>query len=426
MRLNMPGNYREAGRSTTVVSVRNYLACMPNSSGDQRTPRATSDGSMTLHSELFGQTYHSRHGALTESLHVFIEAGWARRTATLESGRTMRVLELGLGTGLNALLTRRAHAELPGADRPDLLYEALEPHPLEPDEWRAMSLATWSGVEGDGDLHAHPEADRHEVEWGPGSRFIRHRSSWQDFAPVHERNQGYDLIYFDAFAPESQPELWLPERFEEAFRLLSPGGILVTYCAKGTVRRAMMDAGFKVERLPGPPGKREMIRATRPPWDEMTLRRFNVRVYLFLLDRPLLGNGLPDPESRILLSDEFLAGRNCTKLPGGGLEFGEGPMECARREAREELGQPIDLGPLVHATGDFIRSDWRGDEQVLCQYYLATLPEPAGFRVADARFDYPGPDRESFRWGGLESLTDEEFTFGVDRSALSALRGRMA
>jgi 8-oxo-dGTP diphosphatase len=157
----------------------------------------------------------------------------------------------------------------------------------------------------------------------------------------------------------------------------------------------------------------------------MTLKRFNVRVYFFLLDRPLIDGGRPDPESQVLLSDEFLSGRDCTKLPGGGLEFGEGPMDCAHREALEELGQAIELGPLVHVTGNFVRSAWRGEEQVLCHYYLATLPDPANFRVAEARFDYPGEDLESFRWTPLRSLAESELTFGVDHAALAALRGRI-
>ena len=380
---------------------------------------------MTLHSEHFGQTYHSRHGARTESIHVFLDAGWRHRTATLDVGKPIRVLELGLGTGLNALLTRKAHGEWIDSKRPHLRYEALETHPLEPEEWKSMALSTWSGVDGDEHIHAHPEKECHKVNWDTDAQFIRHKCSWQSFVQNPERTRGFDLIYFDAFAPDSQPELWLPERFVEAFRLLDNRGVLVTYCAKGAVRRAMLDAGFLVERLPGPPGKREMLRATRPAWEEMVLKRFNVRVYFFLLDRPWLTDGLPDPESRVLLSDEFLAGRDCTKLPGGGLEFGEGPMDCAQREALEELGQPIALGHLVHVTGDFVRSAWRGEEQVLCHYYLATLPEPARFRLAHTRFDYPEPDRESFRWVPLDTLSEGDFTFGVDRSALSALRERM-
>lgn len=100
-------------------------------------------------------------------------------------------------------------------------------------------------------------------------------------------------------------------------------------------------------------------------------------------------------------------------------------MDCAQREALEELGQRIALGHLIHVTGDFVRSAWRGEEQVLCHYYLATLPEPAQFRLAQTRYDYPEPDQESFRWVTLKALAAEDFTFDVDRSALSALKKRM-
>ena len=99
---------------------------------------------------------------------------------------------------------------------------------------------------------------------------------WQSFAS--EAKQTFDLIYFDAFAPDSQPELWTEARFAEAFRLLAPNGLLVTYCAKGDVRRTMEAQGFSVEKLPGPPGKREMLRATRPVPEEVLPKRFNVRV----------------------------------------------------------------------------------------------------------------------------------------------------
>ena len=375
---------------------------------------------MTLHSERFGQCYHSRHGARTESDHVFLDAGYEVAAAG-RGTQPLRILELGLGTGLNALLTlerwRRAGGPFP------LEYVALEPFPLTPEEREGLALDEIAGPEEALALHADVDADRHDVAWDSTGRFSRLKATWQHFAQQKEERGTYDVIYFDAFAPDSQPELWAPERFREAFLLLREGGVLVTYCAKGAVRRAMQTAGFKVERRPGPPGKREMLRAHRPAWAEMDIQRFNVRVYFFLMDRPLL-DGRPAPGSRVLLSDECLAGQDCTKLPGGGLEFGEGPMECARREAREELGQDINPGPLVHVTGDFVRSAWRGEEQVLCHYYLATLPDPAEFRLAEDRFDYPEDQRESFRWVELADLTEAKLTFGVDHAALQALRAR--
>ena len=393
---------------------------MPRAQPDQRTVQPTKDGSMTLHSERFNQTYHSRHGAVTESLHVFLNAGWHHQVTGLSSSDTIRVLELGLGTGLNALLTLKAWQGLTQDKQPKLDYVALEPFPLSAKEREGLEMQQVIDGATESDIHLHPDKDQHKVDWAPNARFTRVRRTWQD----HRRGKSrapFDVIYFDAFAPDTQPELWNIDRFREAFEWLTPGGVLVTYCAKGAVRRAMEEAGFKVERRPGPPGKREMLRATRPHWQDMVLRRFNVRVYFFLLDRPLIGNR-PDPESQVLLSDEFLSGKNCTKWPGGGLEFGEGPQDCAHREALEELGQDICLGPLIHATGNFVRSSWRGEEQVLCQYYLATLKEPPAFRVSAQPFDYPSPNVESFRWTPLHSVTQEDLSFEVDRDALSTLK----
>ncbi|RPG81754.1 MAG: NUDIX domain-containing protein [Crocinitomicaceae bacterium TMED114] len=393
---------------------------MPENGADQRLPQPTSDGSMTLHSARFGQCYHSRHGARTESDHVFLDAGYQRATEG-RAKRPLRLLELGLGTGLNALLTldrwRRSNAGF------SLDYVALEPFPLAVNERAELALDGIAGALEADHLHAHPDAESHRVEWAEQGQFTRLKTTWQHFARNPDHWGSFDLIYYDAFAPDSQPELWEPERFQEAFKLLREEGTLVTYCAKGAVRRAMKSAGFRVERLPGPPGKREMLRATRPAWNDLDIQRFNVRVYFFLLDRPMVGGTL-SAKTRILLSDECLAGRDCTKLPGGGLEFGEGPMDCARREAREELGQDIDLGPLVHVTGDFVRSAWRGEEQVLCHYYLATLPDPVDFRVADEPFDCDGQQRESFRWVPAQALNPEDFTFAVDRDALGSLRQR--
>ena len=99
-----------------------------------------------------------------------------------------------------------------------------------------------------------PDAGRHDVRWGEGARLIRLQQTWQEYAP--STDQQFDLIYFDAFAPDSQPELWTEERLREAHELLAPDGILVTYCSKGDVRRAMKAAGLNVEKLPRPPGEK--------------------------------------------------------------------------------------------------------------------------------------------------------------------------
>ena len=395
---------------------------------DVLQPERTADGSWTLQSTRFGQAYHSRHGAHTESMHVFIGAGFLHRAEGPDHPGTLRVLELGLGTGLNALLTLQTWRGIPASRRPCIEYTALEPHPISASTLAALDPAGDASVrlEDAAAIHARPGEPRHDVDWGPGGWFTRWGMDWQTFAGRSQ--QTFDLIYFDAFAPDSQPELWAEERFAEAFRLLAPRGVLVTYCAKGAVRRAMEAQGFSVEKLPGPPGKREMLRATRPVPEEEPPKRFNVRVYFLLVagaSEASLGQGVAGltAEDEVLVSDEVIAGRNCTKWPGGGLEFGEGPRDCALREAREELGQDIVLGPLVHATGTFVRSAWRPEEQVLCHYYLARLDEPPGFPITEVPFPADASIVQSFRWVRLADFDGSALTFATDREAWASVRG---
>ena len=213
----------------------------------------TADGSATLHHDGLGEPYHSLHGAVQESTHVFIKAGLEA------SGRPhVRVLEVGLGTGLNLLLTWiRCREGLCTVD-----YTALEPFPVPPgrieDLGHCADLAH-PGLHGPFmDLMA--AKDDETVEGEGGLRFTRHAT------PVQRLTAGtaFDVVYFDAFAPPKQPDLWAPDVVARMFSALVPGGSLVTYCAKGEVRRTMQAVGFRVERLPGPPGKREMLRATKP------------------------------------------------------------------------------------------------------------------------------------------------------------------
>ena len=375
---------------------------------------------MTLESSRFGQAYHSRHGARTESLHVFIEAGFHHRLNMASVPQTMRILELGLGTGLNALLTLRHWRATPISRRPHLEYCALEPFPIPQRTLDQIDPAGDADVEAAEStaLHARQGAERHTVTWAEEATFTRLKQGWQAF--VGNSPYTFDLIYFDAFAPDSQPELWTEERFREAHALMNEGGVLVTYCAKGAVRRAMESAGFLVERLSGPPGKREMLRATRPSAADTPMQRFNVRVYFFLLEG-LEGTAGVSPEDRVLVSDEWIGGRRCTKWPGGGLEFGEGPRDCAQREAIEELGQPIALGPLVHATGGCVRSQWKPQEQVLCYYYLARLQGPASFRMATEPFDFEDGAVQSFRWEKAGNFNPDTLSFATDREAWQVL-----
>lgn len=213
----------------------------------------TGDGSHTLHHAQFNEPYHSLHGAVHESTHVFIKAGLEAVEA-----RPVRVLEVGLGTGLNLLLTWIRCLE----GKCSVDYTALEVYPLSREQllrighceqlaWPGLEegfLAMMTGQEG---VQHHAEADLSFTRWSTPVQQYQARSR-------------FDVIYFDAFAPDKQPEMWTPEVFRSMHDALVPGGALVTYCAKGQVRRDMVEAGFHVERLQGPPGKREMLRAIRP------------------------------------------------------------------------------------------------------------------------------------------------------------------
>ncbi|MBX2971832.1 MAG: tRNA (5-methylaminomethyl-2-thiouridine)(34)-methyltransferase MnmD [Flavobacteriales bacterium] len=214
----------------------------------------TADGSLTLRSEQLDEQYHSVHGAVQESTHVFIRMG-------LEHvGKPhVDVLEVGLGTGLNLLLTWIRCLE----GKCTVHYTALEPFPVERAQLETLghcSELAWPG------LH-EPFMERMTVHrddpWEPLGGLV--------FRKLPVQVQGFaeeamaDVIYFDAFGPPTQPEMWTLDVFQRMYKALRPGGVLVTYCAKGEVRRTMQAAGFTVGRLPGPPGKREMLRGTRSP-----------------------------------------------------------------------------------------------------------------------------------------------------------------
>lgn len=215
-------------------------------------PTRTADGSLTLRHAGLDEPYHSRHGAVQESTHVFIKQGLAHRGLT-----SVDVLEVGLGTGLNLLLTwvRCLEGKL------TVNYTALEPFPLGVEQLEALGHCeelAWPG------LHTPFVAlmTGEEGTWLSADGDLRFRRSAAAVQAFSEEG-AYDVIYFDAFAPEKQPEMWSADVFARMHAALRPGGVLVTYCAKGVVRRTMQSAGFIVERLPGPPGKREMLRASK-------------------------------------------------------------------------------------------------------------------------------------------------------------------
>ncbi|MDR0395180.1 MAG: tRNA (5-methylaminomethyl-2-thiouridine)(34)-methyltransferase MnmD [Tannerella sp.] len=213
----------------------------------------TEDGSHTLRATEIDECYHSTHGAVQESMHIFIRAGLLAFPQQASGGTN--VLETGFGTGLNAYL---ALCEAEKSKRP-IRYTSLELYPLAADE--AMRLN-------------YPEmlrADRHWFEkihdspWGADEVITPYFTLCKvqaDFTQ-YELQGWYDVIFFDAFSPEKQPELWTEDGFRKIYAHSVPGAVLTTYCAKGSVRRALQSAGFVVERLPGPPGKREILRGKK-------------------------------------------------------------------------------------------------------------------------------------------------------------------
>lgn len=215
----------------------------------------TADGSVTISIPASGITYHSKHGAIQESMHVFIGAGLHYILAKGITHNPLRILEMGFGTGLNALLVLQESIRTGSS----VHYETIEAFPLENVVYTRLNYC---------DQLQAPELQ---------PQFLRlHESAWDITHTVTDRfsflkrnttlekfnSPGlFDLIFYDAFAPSAQPELWTEDVFRKLFDLLNPGGILTTYCSKGDVRRAMLAAGFTVEKIPGPPGKREMVRA---------------------------------------------------------------------------------------------------------------------------------------------------------------------
>lgn len=212
----------------------------------------TDDGSYTLYVPELDEHYHSVKGALTESRHIFVDMGLRHSDVT-----EPRILEIGLGTGLNCFLTFLA-AEETGKK---IHYTGIERYPLNEDTLQKLDYPTIINQGHETDYYAiHQAPWGRDVELSP--KFTLHKIEG-DFTS-YPFDGKYDIIYFDAFAPEKQPEMWEQSLFDMLYNVLNEGGILTTYCAKGVVRRMLQSAGFTVERLPGPPeGKREILRATR-------------------------------------------------------------------------------------------------------------------------------------------------------------------
>lgn len=370
----------------------------------------TGDDSFTLKHPELGVHYHSVHGAWTETQHVFGNHG-LRAVASTWADKTepIRVLEVGLGTGLNVLCALTVAKEL-GVE---VVMESLEPHPLRWEDVAPLGYPELTGLP-EGILKAIHEQGQFKVE---GFEFHRTDAGVME-ANLIERH--FDVIFFDAFAPTAEAHMWTVEVMDAMRHCLKPGGHLVTYCAKGSVRRNMGSAGFLVERLDGPPGKREMMRAIRV---NQPTGQINVRSYMILVR-----DGASGPE--VLLSYERLPRwGGVMKFPGGGLEWGEGTAACLRREALEELGQPVAIKRLCHVSEQAYVSSFDPNQQVMAIHYEVELLGEARFEADGELSDVFGRDvpmmHQVLGWRAVEGLDSADFSFASDREAWAAwLNGR--
>lgn len=210
----------------------------------------TSDGSHSLEVEEWGETYHSIHGAIQESNHVYIEQGLMKCMAQEE----VRVLEFGLGTGLNAFLTMAALVP----QKKTLVYHAIEAYPLTPDEYQVLTFPTLLPEFEEGEVlfkNLHAATWNEEVFLDKKVVLQKIKTTFEE-AEVKEAY--FDIVYFDVFGYQFQPHLWSEEIFKKAYASLKKGGILVTYACRTVIKKNMIAAGFTLEIVPGPPGKREM------------------------------------------------------------------------------------------------------------------------------------------------------------------------
>ncbi|MCM5663973.1 tRNA (5-methylaminomethyl-2-thiouridine)(34)-methyltransferase MnmD [Galbibacter mesophilus] len=216
----------------------------------------TSDGSTTIFLEDWNEHYHSKHGAIQEAYHVFIKSG-LHPFIEKHNPERIAVLEIGFGTGLNAFITYLEAKRLSKF----INYEGVEAYPVEKEEVKLLNY-----VEELDAKQYQSDFDRmHESSWDEFcdiSNHFRLKKRKQLFHEINDENS-FDIIYFDAFGARVQPELWEVDIFRKMYAALKNNGLLVTYAAKGSVRRAMLEVGFSVEKLPGPPGKREMLRAVK-------------------------------------------------------------------------------------------------------------------------------------------------------------------
>ncbi len=216
----------------------------------------TNDGSKSIYIPELDEHYHSFHGAMQESMHVFISAGFdyvLENTAT----NKIKILEIGFGTGLNCYLTYIQSF----IKKTEVCYHGIEAFPLRDDIIEELNYQNLLGLNDDLDSFM----TLHKTPWNIQNQIFKNFSLLKIHKKVQDLilDQDFDLVYFDAFGPKAQEEMWTEAIFKQMFQALKKGGILVTYCAKGEIKRTLKSIGFIVESIPGPPGKREMTRAIK-------------------------------------------------------------------------------------------------------------------------------------------------------------------
>ncbi|MDB9964515.1 tRNA (5-methylaminomethyl-2-thiouridine)(34)-methyltransferase MnmD [Vicingaceae bacterium] len=211
----------------------------------------TTDGSTSIYLEEMGEHYHSKHGAIVESNHIFIKNGLLPKSGQEE----ILVFEVGMGTGLNVMTTLKAAKD----HQLKINYHAIEAFPIQEEELEFINFSSLLEMDHGLFLKIHAASWENENLLQSNFKFTKF---YCKLINLELHAEFFDVVYFDAFAPEKQEEMWTEEIFQKMFDALKPEGILVTYCVKGVIRRRLQAIGFRVEKLKGPEGgKREMCRA---------------------------------------------------------------------------------------------------------------------------------------------------------------------
>lgn len=218
----------------------------------------TQDGSHSLYVPELNETYHSFHGAMQESQHVFIRMG-LHYFLDRSRANQVKILEVGFGTGLNALLTFKDLTK----KKIKTWYDTIEPFPVPTEILNKLNYVELVDFEGAQNAYnvMHESEWETKIQLSEGYLFTKMQQTLQE---VDLQSNHYDLVFFDAFAPSKQPELWALPQLQKVVNSMKQGGVFVTYCAQGQFKRDIREAGLNIETLPGPPGKKEMIRGIKP------------------------------------------------------------------------------------------------------------------------------------------------------------------